>query len=192
MKNILIINAHPNNTSLCNALANSYYNGANKNATVCNLVNLANLKFDPNLHYGYTQRTELEPDLINMQTLITNANHIVFVYPTWWGTYPALLKGFFDRVFLPKYAFKYRQNSLLWDKLLKGKTARIIVTMDTPTWYYALVYKNAGHNSIKKCILQFCGINKVKFTALGPVKTSTLQKREAWLSKVYKLGQQLK
>ncbi len=192
MKKILIINGHPDKESLCYQFAMSYKKGAENAASECILINLIDLHFDPILHFGYRQRTELEPDLLKVQNDILNADHLVFIYPTWWGTYPALLKGFIDRVFLPKFAFKYRDNSLLWDKLLKGKSARLIVTMDTPKWYYSLVYKSPGHNSIKKGVLEFCGISPVKITTFGPVKSSDDNKRKKWINQVEKLGEELK
>jgi len=140
---------------------------------------------------GYRKRTELEPDLLMMQEEIKKADHLVLVYPTWWATYPALLKGFIDRVFLPGFSFKYRENSPLWDKLLTGKTARMIVTMDSPKWYYALFMKNAGHRSMKKGILEFCGIKPVKITSFSQLKSSTEASRKAWLTQVEKLGNKL-
>jgi len=188
MKNILIINGNPDKDSICAKFAASYKKGAESTGANCKLVNLIDLQFDPILHFGYRKRTELEPDLVQIQQDILDANHLVFVYPTWWSTYPALLKGFIDRVFLPKFAFKYRENSLLWDKLLTGKTARLIVTMDTPKWYYWLVYKSPGHNSLKKGILKFCGIKPVKISAFGPVKTSDDKKRKKWIQKVEEIG----
>jgi putative NADPH-quinone reductase len=188
MKKILIINGHPDKESLCTEFAKSYKAGAEKSSADCTLINLIDLNFDPILYYGYRKRTELEPDLLKVQQDILNADHLVFVYPTWWGTYPALLKGFIDRVFLPKFAFEYRDNSLFWDKLLKGKSARLIVTMDTPKWYYSLVYRSPGHNSMRKGILKFCGINPVTITVFGPIKTSDDSKRKNWISKIEKLG----
>lgn len=192
MKKVLLINAHPDKKSFCNELALAYKRGAELSNAECTLVNLADLNFDPILKFGYRERTELEPDLKNMQTEISKAEHLVFVYPNWWGTYPALLKGFIDRTFLPKFAFAYRENSLLWDKLLTGKSARLIVTMDTPCWYYSLVFKKPGHNSMQKGILGFSGIKPVKVTSFGPMKTSDDTKRKLWLSSVEKLGKDLK
>ncbi len=130
--------------------------------------------------------------MASAQKEILDAEHLVFVYPNWWGTFPALLKGFIDRVLLPGFAFKYRENSLLWDKLLIGRTARLIITMDTPKWYYYLVSKAPGVNAIKKGVLQFCGINPVKTTLFGPVKTSTIEKRKNWLNNVFELGKKMK
>ena len=173
-------------------MAESYKKGADLSGANCKLIHLADLNFGLNLSKGYTQITELEPDLLQMQQDILEANHLVFVYPTWWGTYPALLKGFIDRVFLPGYAFKYHKDDPFWDKLLKGKTARLIVTMDSPKWYNLLVYKNAGHNSMRKAVLEFCGIKPVKITSFGQIKTSNIIKRKQWLKEVETLGKNVK
>lgn len=192
MKRILIINAHPDKKSLCFALAESYKKGADMNGDQCQLVHLIDLKFNPILTHGYRLVSELEPDLLKIQQDILQADHLVFVYPNWWATFPALLKGFIDRVFLPNFAFKYRDNSPFWDKLLKGKTARLIVTMDTPKWYYCLVNRNAGHHALKTGVLKFCGIKPVKISAFATVKSSDLKKRKKWLAIVEKLGKEQK
>lgn len=189
MKKILIINGHPDKESFCFALAESYKKGADTNGTDCKLVHLIDLKFNPILTYGYRVVSELEPDLLQMQKDIQEANHIVMVYPNWWGTYPALLKGFIDRVFLPNFAFKYLEKSPLPAKLLKGKTARLIITIDTPKWYYWLINKSPGHNSMKIGILEFSGIKPVKISSFAIVKSSTEAKRKQWLDEVEKLGE---
>jgi putative NADPH-quinone reductase len=190
MKKILIINGHPDKSSFCSALADRYKKGADTNGDECRLVHLIDLNFNPILTYGYRLVSELEPDLLKIQQDILHADHLVFVYPTWWGTYPALLKGFIDRVFLPNFAFKYHKDSPFWDKLLKGKTARIITTMDTPKWYYWLIYRSPGHNSIKRAILEFCGIKPVKITTFGIMKSSDDKKRKKWLDEVEILGKE--
>ncbi|WP_075590662.1 NAD(P)H-dependent oxidoreductase [Labilibacter marinus] len=191
MKNILIIQAHPDKDSFCSKLAQSYHIGAT-NSCNCKLIHLSDLNFNLVLEHGYKKRTELEPDLLMAQEEIKKADHLVFVYPTWWGTMPASLKGFIDRTFLPGFAFKYRDNSALWDKLLTGKSARLIVTMDAPTWYYNIFYKKPGHQAMKKATLNFCGVKPVRISTFGSVKSSTVKKREQWLFKVRKLGEALK
>lgn len=188
MENILVINGHPDKKSFCSALAESYNKGAQQSGITCKLIHLIDLKFNPILTYGYRKISPLEPDLIKTQQDIRNATHLVLVYPTWWGTYPALLKGFIDRLFLPGYAFKYHTKDRFWDKLLKGKTARIITTMDSPAWYNFLVYRNAGHNSMKKAILEYCGVKPVRITALAPIKSSSDKIRKKWLDQVEELG----
>jgi len=191
MKKILIINAHPLQDSFCAALAQSYKAGAEKSGASCKLINLIDFKFDPIMHFGYKKRMEMEPDLIQIQQDITETDHLVLVYPNWWATYPAQLKGLFDRAFVPGFAFKYRENSPMWDKLLTGKTARMIVTMDTPGWFYSLIYKNAGHNAVKVGVLEFSGFKPVKVSAFSPIKSSTEEKRKKWLIEVQKLGEKM-
>jgi len=192
MKNILIINGHPDKESFCFALAESYKMGAFKANTNVKLIHLIDLKFNPILTFGYRKISELEPDLVQIQQDILWANHLVFVYPNWWATFPALLKGFLDRVFVPGFAFKYRENSPFWDKLLKGKTARLIVTMDTPKWYYWLINRNAGHNAMKIGVLEFCGVKPVKMTVFSGIKSSDQTKRKKWLDEVEELGENQK
>lgn len=105
---------------------------------------------------------------------------------------PAKLKGFIDRVFLPSFAFKYRENSVWWDKLLTGKTAHIITTLDQPGWYYALVYGKPSINQLKKSTLQFCGVKPVKVTYIGIIKDAPESKRTQWLQHVKSTGEKLK
>jgi NAD(P)H dehydrogenase (quinone) len=190
MKKVLIINGHPDKESFCFAIAESYKKGADAVGADCKLVHLIDLDFNPILIFGYRKISELEPDLVKMQQEILAADHLVLVYPNWWATFPALLKGFIDRVFVPNFAFKYRENSPFWDKLLVGKTARMIVTMDTPKWYYFLMNINAGHNAMKIGVLEFCGIKPVKITSFAPIKSSNRVQRKKWLAEVEQLGKE--
>lgn len=187
-KKILVILGHPDTESFCDALTKAYIKGAEASAVEVRQLNLGDLNFDPILWKGYHEIQELEPDLIKAQELIRWSNHIVFIYPNWWGTMPALMKGFFDRAFLPGFAFKYRENSLFWDKLLAGRTAHLIVTMDTPPWYYRWIYHKPGHNEMKRTILGFCGIKVTKITEIAIVKDSLPKMKDKWLSMVERLG----
>ncbi|MEG5058562.1 NAD(P)H-dependent oxidoreductase [Microcoleus sp. A2-C5] len=83
------------------------------------------------------------------------------------GTMPALMKGFFNRTLLPNFAFKYRQDSPMWDKLLANSTAQLLVTMDTPSWFYRWVFKMPGHEQMKRTILGFCD----RYTTCGMVRS---------------------
>lgn len=172
-------------------MSDAYRKGASASNAQVRSIDLSKIAFNPNLQYGYRKRTELEEDLIEAQKLIKWADHLVFVYPTWWGVMPAILKGFIDRVFLPGFAYKYRENSSVWDKLLSGKSAHLLVTMDTPSWYNKLVYRNAGHNVMKRNILKFCGVSPVRVTELGPIRGSSEKLRVQWLAKVNQLGSKL-
>lgn len=190
-KKILIILGHPDKTSFNAALAASYTDGAVVGGAEVREIFLGELAFDPILRSGYKEKQALEPDLIAAQESIKWADHLVWVYPIWWGTMPALLKGFLDRTLLPGFAFKYRENSRWWDKYLTGKSGRMIVTLDAPVLYDWLIYGAGGRKTMKKAVLEFCGVKPVRVTAFGQVKFSDDVKRQKWLSKVNELGRQL-
>lgn len=189
-KRILVILGHPQSDSFCGAIFNSYVQGAKAAGNDVQLISLGNLSFAPVLHNGYATIQELEPDLVSAQAAITWAQHIVFVYPIWWGAMPALLKGFIDRIFLPGFAFKFHEGSQFWDRLLSGRSAHLLVTMDTPPWYFRWIYRMPGHNQMKRTILEFCGIKPVTISSFGSIKNSSQKKREKWLGQVSAYGHQ--
>jgi putative NADPH-quinone reductase len=190
-KKILIINGHPNKESLNFSLVDAYKKGAHASHAEIQEIVIRDLQFNPNLQFGYQKRTELEPDLLASWEKIKWAEHIVIVHPIWWGGMPAMMKGFFDRLFLPGFAFAYRENSVWWDKLLTGKTAHIITTMDTPYWYFRLIYGNPGINQLKKNTLEFCGIKPVKVTVFSPIKNRKKEMIQKYIDKTEQLGKKL-
>jgi len=187
-KNILVILGHPDTQSFCGSLSKAYIDSAKSAGLEVRVLQLGELKFDPILWKGYKRVQELEPDLLKSQEFIKWADHIVFVYPNWWGAMPALMKGFFDRVFLPGFAFKYRDKSQFWDKLLLGRTAHLMVTMDTPPWYYRWIYHRPGHNEMKRTILGFCGIKLTRVTEFAPVRGASQKQLDKWISLASELG----
>ncbi len=187
-KKILIINGHPNKDSFNFGIAQAYKMGAEISDAEVKEIIIAELDFNPNLKYGYQKRTELEPDLLESWEKIKWADHLVWIHPVWWGGLPAILKGFIDRLFLPTFAFAYRENSIFWDKLLKGKTAHIITTLDQPIWYYKFINGQPSTKQLKKNTLEFCGVTPVKVTYIGIIKTAKEEQREKWLEKIKKLG----
>lgn len=189
MKKILIINGHPNPESFNAALVAAYEHAMlNQNVEV-KVLNIHELDFEPLLKFGYTKPMEIEADVLKSQELIAWADHMVWFHPVWWGGLPALTKGFIDRVFTPGFAFKYRENSVWWDKLLSGKTARIITTLDQPAFYYRLMFGRPSVNQLKKSTLQFCGVKPVKVSYFGPIRNSSVEQRAKMLMEVGKLAQ---
>lgn len=188
MKKILIINGHPDKDSFCLGLHESYKKGSLKSGNEVKEIILADMDFNPILMHGYRKRTELEPDLLEAWEKIKWAEHIVWIYPTWWASPPALLKGFIERVFLPGFAFEYQEKSPFPKKLLTGKTSEIISTMDAPVFYYKWIVKDIGGKMIRRDIGAFCGIKNKRTTYLATLKTSTPEQRQAWLEKAEKLG----
>lgn len=192
MKQVLIINGHPDKQSYNYALSEAYLKGASKTNSTLTQINIADLEFNPNLTFGYRERIELEPDLIDAIEKIKKADHIVWIFPMWWYGYPALMKGFIDRTFLPGITYQPVEGKALPNKLLKGKSARLIITADSPQWYDFLIMKRPAINQFKKGTLGFCGISQVKVTYIAPIKNSSFDYREKWLKKIYLLGANLK
>jgi len=187
-KRITIINGHPNSESFNRAIADAYKMGALANGAEVKEINIHALDFDSNLQFGYKQVMPLETDLLTAMEAIKWANHLVWIHPVWWGGLPAKMKGFIDRTFLPGITFKYKKDSIWWDKLLKGKSARIITTMDQPGWYYSLFYGKPSINQLKKSTLQFCGVSPVKVTTIGPIRNTDATRKSIFLKKVTALG----
>lgn len=188
MKKVLIINGHPNKDSFNFALAEAYKSGALMSGNDVKEIVITELNFNPNLQFGYQHRTDLEADLLEAWEKIKWADHLVWVHPVWWGGLPAITKGFIDRLFLPGFTFQYRENSVWWDKLLTGKTAHIITTLDQPSWYYKMAFGKPSVNQLKKSTLEFCGVKPVKVTYVGPIKKSSDNKRSSMLMKIEKMG----
>ncbi|MBN21476.1 MAG: NADPH:quinone reductase [Bdellovibrionaceae bacterium] len=187
-KKILLINGHPHPNSLSKSLIDAYEKGAQKGEHEIRRIDLYRLSFNLNLEFGYKKVTPLEPDLIQAQKDLLWCNHLVLAYPLWWGSLPALLKGFFDRVFLPGFAFKYHDSDPFWDKLLKGRSARMIVTSDSPFLYNLIFNFYAPYACVKKTILQFSGFNPVRLTPIGQVKYLSSIQIEKQLKKIENLG----
>ncbi|WP_243302183.1 NAD(P)H-dependent oxidoreductase [Geothrix oryzisoli] len=181
---VLVILGHPRVDSFCDALASAYAESARAAGLAVARLDLAHLAFDPHVRLPSPRDQALEPDLVKAQALIRWADHLVFVYPAWWGTLPALLKGFLDRVLTPGFAFAAdEEDPASWTKLLKGRSAHLLVTMDTPPWVYRLVYRQPGHQAMRRATLGFCGVAPTFISTFGPVKPATAEARARWLDR---------
>lgn len=193
-RNVLLILGHPSENSFCKALLEAYQNGAERAGADCRIITISKLHFDVSLSDGYrTGEAEgMEEDLIESQQLLKWADHVVMAYPNWWGFMPAITKGFIDRVFLPDFAFKHHSGKLFPEKLLSGKSMRLLVTMDTPTWWFYLIYRASQYQILKVIVFGYVGFDPIRFSTFGFMRKSTDKQRTNWLSQVEKLGQQVK
>lgn len=174
---IYLLLAHPDSSSFNGLIADAYEKAAVAKGHEVRRQNLGDLQFDPILWKGYKKIQELEPDLQRAQENIQWCSHWTIIYPVWWGSMPALLKGFMDRVMLPSFAFQYHKNDPFWDKLLKGRSARLISTSDSPQWWLTWHNRNSDLHTLKNAILKFSGFSPVKHTRIGNMKYLYEEKR---------------
>lgn len=187
MKKILVFLGNPAKDSYTGRLADAYEEGARSAGHDVARLNISDLKFNPILEAGYRQIQELEPDLKRVQETIAWADHVVFVYPNWWCSMPAVMKGMFDRMWLPGFAFNFDKQTKKLIQRLKGKTGRVIIVAGTHspfmTWWKFGDYTN----EISHGILDFAGI-KTKVSAYGPAEKVLPEVRDHWADEVKKLG----
>ncbi len=187
-KKIFILLGHPDSgpEPLSRQLADAYEEAARAAGHEVRRVNLFDLSFDPILHKGYRAIQALEPDLTMVQENITWCEHFVLFHPNWWGGMPGSLKGLWDRLFLPRFAFRMHKNRLGWDALLKGRTARIVVTCGNPAILDYLAFGDFTA-SLKRSLLQFAGF-RTSVTTFGLSETSSDRKKESWKRHVAKFA----
>lgn len=192
-KKITILLGHPDSgETISGELAMIYETAAKKAGHEVQLFKLGDMQFDPILHKGYKVIQELEPDLKKLQEAIKWADHFVIIYPNWWCTMPALLKGMFDRMWLPGFAFNYYKGGIrghlnLWHRKMKGKTARVFVISGSPPFAIWMLFGDYT-NEIKKGILWFVGF-KARVTHFGPSEKAPEWLRNQWRRKVQRLAQ---
>ena len=191
MKKIFILVGHPDNDSEGARFGESYAKGAREAGNEVRMTKLGDLKFDPILHKGYKEIQALEPDLVKVQADITWCEHFVLIYPVWWAGMPAILKGFIDRVWLPGFAYRFHKEGLFkdyfWTRLMKGRSARVIVTMDNFPFISRFLFGDIT-NEIHFGVLRFSGFSPIRVLKIGGMKFMTPERRTKWEKTLTQLG----
>lgn len=194
-KRITIFLGHPDKETRGGSFADAYEKGAKDAGHEVRRINLGDLQFDPILHKGYKVIQELEPDLKRAQEDIKWCEHLIVIYPSWWSTMPALLKGFFDRAWIPGFAFHFKKEGLgagyLWDMSLRGRSATVYVTSDSHPFFARFLFGDTT-NEIKRCLLWFAGFFPIRIKKVGPLKFANEAKLSKWRNKFEKWGRKAK
>lgn len=187
-KKIFILLGNPDTNSLSGGYASSYEKGARDAGHEVRRMNIGEMTFDPILHHGYKTIQELEPDLKTFQENIKWCDHFVVVYPNWWCTMPALLKGMFDRAWLPGFAFRFKPNNpISWEQKLKGKSARVVIFAAAYSWFIWAMFGEFT-NEISRATLGFAGMHPVRVKVFSPAEKASASKRERWIKSGYDMG----
>ncbi len=195
-RKIFLLLGHPDKSGFSGAVADAYEAGAQEAGHTIVRQNIGEMQFDPILHKGYRAMQDLEPDLKTFQEHVTACDHFVIVYPIWWVGMPALLKGLFDRAWLPGSAFRYMRmpagmpgagkRTVFWHRMYRGKTARIFMNSGTQPLLVRFLPGNVNAQ-LKWGILWFAGFS-VRTRWFGPSENIPERRRARWLAEVRELG----
>ncbi|KXZ23539.1 NADPH dehydrogenase [Bacillus nakamurai] len=184
--NTVIVYANPDQNSFNAAILKYVKMALKDSAQKYTVIDLYADQFDPVLRYGGEKRRSdmsRDAETKKYRKLMKEADHLILIYPLWWGGVPAILKGFFDRVLVAGEAYTFESGRV--KGLLTAETAQVFYTADSPNWYLKWFRKNADWITLKKGILQFCGIQKVERNLFSIVKDSSPEIREKWLRQTY-------
>jgi putative NADPH-quinone reductase len=189
-KRILLIDGHPDplTARYLHALSRAYFEGARSRGHEVRTIIVSELEFSLLRSADDFRTGTPAPAIRACQEDLAWADHVVILFPLWLGSMPALLKGFFEQVLRPGFAFAPAANGGLPKKLLAGKSARIIVTMGMPALFYRWYFRAHSLKSLERNILGFCGIGPVRCCVVGMVEASAAR-RGNWLARVQKLGE---
>ena len=186
---ILIIQGHPDPAGqhFCHALADSYGGAATAAAREVRRLDVARLDFPLLRSKREWDTGALPPALAKAQQDIAWAEHLVLIFPLWLGDMPALLKGFLEQVARPGFAIGVDARGGPGAKLLKGRSARVVVTMGMPAFVYRWYFGAHSIRSLERNILRFVGFAPVRRSLIGLVEAKG-DRRERWLAALAKLG----
>ncbi len=188
-RRIVVIQGHPDPAPkhLCRALAEAYADAAFRAGHEVKQIDLASLDFPLLRTQNEFERGPVPDALKPVQAAILAAEHIVLVFPLWLGTMPALVKAFLEQVMRPGVAFSYQASGLPLKKL-KGRSARLIVTMGMPVLAYRWWFLAHGLKCLERNILGFVGIHPIRESFFGGVEKASEATRQKWLDEMRSLG----
>jgi len=186
MSRIIVVVGHARRDTYCRALADAYKLGAEAGGHKVELFDTSCISFDPILHEGFVRVQPLEPELQVAHDAMIAADHLVLIFPLWLGTLPAIFKGFLERVLQPDLVEPAKAGRFV--QVLKGKSARVIVTMGMPGFIYRWWFGAHAVKMLRRNILGFMGVGPIRTTIYGFVEGVGKERRKAWLEAVERLG----
>ena len=191
MQRIFILNGHPGPSSITRQAMERYATAALAAGHEVRLSQLAEVDFDPDRgKAGYSNAKPLEPVLEEELENLEWCSHFVLAFPLWWGGFPAKLKGWIDRVLVNGRTFTTERTTSLGlpAPLLEGRSARVLITSDTPRIFLRMAYRDAIQRQLRGQILGFCGFKPVKITFFAPASHPKPGAVEKLLTQMDRLG----
>lgn len=189
-KRVLLIQGHPDTGAghLCGALEEAYAAGGREGGHELRRTAIGALEFPLLRSQEEWEHGSLPAGLRQAQEDILWAEHIVFFFPLWLGDMPALVKGFLEQVARPGFAFTRDGKNPFAKKGLKGRSARLVVTMGMPAVVYRVYFRAHGIKLLRRNILGFVGIAPVGDTLIGMAGALKPRQAARWLDRMRAFG----
>ncbi|MFD0914822.1 NAD(P)H-dependent oxidoreductase [Pseudahrensia aquimaris] len=191
MSRIVIVQGHPDGSTkhYCHALAEAYQRGAEDGGHHVDVIDLGKTEVSIlRSKVEWESDEDLPEFVVDAQRLIEKSDHLVFIYPLWLGSMPALVKAWIEQVLRASFAFSIVANGKGWEAKLGGRTARVVVTMGMPALVYRLFYFSHSLRSLERNILKFAGVKPVRSTIIGSIESKDGGARKTWLEKMEAWG----
>jgi putative NADPH-quinone reductase len=189
---VLIVLAHPGPASFNHALAGAVADALESAGHEVCLRDLYAEGFDPVLPpTEIPSACELPGDLAAWCEELASADGIVIIHPNWWGSPPAILKGWIDRVIRPGVAYRFVEGDSgegVPVGLLAARSALVLNTANTSVERELAVFGDPLERIWRDCVFGLCGVEDVTRRTFGVVVTSTPEEREAWLGEARELA----
>lgn len=183
----LVVLAHPLSDSLCAHLAHKAIDALRARGATVDVLDLYAEEFQPaltaaerRLHYT---TPEPGPDIVALQQRLVAADVLVLVFPTWWFSMPAMLKGWFDRVWAPKFAFEH--GTPLKPLLTGLKSCLVVTTLGSPWWIDRIVMRQPVKRVLKTGLVFACA-PQARFDMLSfhEVETADARRVEGFVGRM--------
>ncbi len=177
-RRILIVDGHPDpGGHFVHALVAAYREAAVAAGHEVRAIEIATLDFPLLRSPEDFQKGRASAVILAAQQDIAWAERLAIFYPLWLGSMPALTKAFFEQCLRPGFAFGPARGRGLPQQKLKGRSARVVVTMGMPTLFYKWYYRSHSLKSFERNILHFCGIRPVRATIVGMVENKAAREK---------------
>jgi putative NADPH-quinone reductase len=190
-RRVLIFDGHPDPDAarFVHALAGAYREGAAAGGHEVLTVRVADIDFPLLRTQADYEKGDPIEAVRHCQSAFDWAEHVVIFYPLWLGGMPALLKALLEQMLRPGFAFSTLKLGRWPVKMQSGKSARIVVTMGMPGWWYRWYFRAHSLRSLQRNILRFIGFRSVRATLIGSVTAISGQQRAQHLETMRALGQ---
>jgi NAD(P)H dehydrogenase (quinone) len=189
---VVVVYAHPNPMSFNHALRERFTQGLQDAGHDFEIIDLYDLEFDPAFSmedFAQFGEGEQPQDVLSQQRIVADGQAMALIFPVWWWGYPALLKGWADRVFSHGFAYKMTEEGGIQGILPHKKVLLISTTMAPEAMYKSMGLNEAMTKLDRATFTAICGIEDVKHVFLYQAATDA-EAREKYLNLAYRLGKE--